>query len=241
MPTFPQGPRKSGVVKPHGVTWTGRLLAWLIWLAVKLCGATIRFTFEDHSGLLAAGPRERPPFIICLWHNRLSLALRLREKALIARGIGRPMAALVSASRDGGLLSRVLERAGVQPVRGSSSRRGAQALLELKHWSEQGYDITITPDGPRGPCQVVQNGVIGLAQVTGLPILPVNYHLDWKWTLKSWDRFQIPIPFSRCRVVVGKSMQLPEDTDDETREFWRKRLEEQMNSILDEPATGTRF
>ena len=66
------------------------------------------------------------------------------------------------------------------PVRGSSSRRGPQALLELTSWAERGYDLAITPDGPRGPRYVVQEGAIGLAQVTGLPIIPASYHLRWK-------------------------------------------------------------
>ena len=84
------------------------------------------------------------------------------------------MAALVSASKDGGFLSGILELFGVQPVRGSSSRRGPQALLELTTWAERGHDLTITPDGPRGPCYQVQDGVMSLAQLTGLPIVPVG-------------------------------------------------------------------
>ena len=84
------------------------------------------------------------------------------------------MAAMVSASKDGGFLASILECFGVQPVRGSSSRRGPQALLELTGWAERGYDLAITPDGPRGPRYVVQEGIIALAQVTGLPIVPAS-------------------------------------------------------------------
>jgi len=73
---------------------------------------------------------------------------------------------MVSASRDGGLLAAVLERFKVQPVRGSSSRRGRQALLELTTWAERRYDLAITPDGPRGPRYVVQDGIISLARLT---------------------------------------------------------------------------
>src|SRR5213075_2734928 len=85
------------------------------------------------------------------------------------------MAALVSASKDGALLSGILEAFGVQPVRGSSSRRGAQALVELTSWAERGYDLAITPDGPRGPRYQVQPGAIALAQLTGRPLVPVSY------------------------------------------------------------------
>ena len=110
----------------------------------------------------------------------------------------------MSASRDGAFLAAILERFGVQPVRGSSSRRGAQALLELTTWAERGYDLAITPDGPRGPRYVVQDGAMSLAQITGLPIVPVSYFLKWKIQLKSWDGFQIPLPFSICEVTAGK-------------------------------------
>src|SRR5436189_6328705 len=114
------------------------------------------------------------------------------------------MAAMVSASKDGAFLAAILERFKVQPVRGSSSRRGRQALPELTTWAERGYDLAITPDGPRGPCYVVQHGVMSLAQVSGLPIIPFSFCADWKLRPKSWDRFQIPLPFSRCEIILEK-------------------------------------
>ena len=80
------------------------------------------------------------------------------------------MAALVSASGDGGLLARVLELFRVQPVRGSSSRRGPQALRELTTWARRGFDLAITPDGPRGPCYVVDEGVIAAARELSLTV-----------------------------------------------------------------------
>jgi lysophospholipid acyltransferase (LPLAT)-like uncharacterized protein len=121
------------------------------------------------------------------------------------------MAAIVSASKDGGFLTAILERFGVQPVRGSSSRRGPQAMRELITWAEQGWDLAITPDGPRGPRYKIQQGVMSLAQLTGRPILPAAYNLAWKITVKSWDRFQIPIPFSRCDAIIGKPVWVPRE------------------------------
>ena len=82
---------------------------------------------------------------------------------------------MVSASKDGAFLTSILECFQVQPVRGSSSRRGPQALLELTTWAERGYDLALTPDGPRGPRYVVQEGVMSLAQLTGLPIIAASY------------------------------------------------------------------
>src|SRR6185437_8937636 len=107
------------------------------------------------------------------------------------RRMGKGMAGLVSASKDGAFLAAILERFKIQPVRGSSSRRGSQALLELTSWAEVGYDLAITPDGPRGPKYTVQPGAMSLAQLTGLPIVPFGFHAHWKIQLKSWDAFQI--------------------------------------------------
>ena len=141
------------------------------------------------------------------------------------------LAVMVSASRDGALLTAVLECFKVQPVRGSTSRRGRQALLELTTWAERGYDLAITPDGPRGPCYQVQEGIMSLAQVTGLPIIPVSYNLKWKIRSKSWDRFQVPIPFSHCEMVFDTPILVPRDASDEQRKKLRQQLEQQLRSI----------
>ena len=141
------------------------------------------------------------------------------------------LAAMVSASKDGGFLAAILERFKVQPVRGSTSRRGPQALLELTTWAKRGYDLAITPDGPRGPCYVVQNGTMSIAQVTGLPILPASYHLSWKIRPRSWDRFQIPLPFSRCEVRLGKPIRIPREASDAEREALRQQLEQTLREM----------
>ena len=96
---------------------------------------------------------------------------------------------------------------------------------------ERGYDIAITPDGPRGPCYAVQDGVLALAQVTGLPVVPVSYHLDRKIQLKSWDRFQIPLPFSPCEISIGKVMHVPRKSSQVKRESLRREFEMEMLAI----------
>jgi lysophospholipid acyltransferase (LPLAT)-like uncharacterized protein len=138
---------------------------------------------------------------------------------------------MVSASKDGAFLAAILERFKVQPVRGSSSRRGPQALLELTTWAERGYDLAITPDGPRGPCYVVQEGIMSLARITGLPILPASYYLSWKYRPKSWDRFQIPLPFARCDIRVAKPIRVPRDVSDAEREKIRLELENTLKEL----------
>jgi lysophospholipid acyltransferase (LPLAT)-like uncharacterized protein len=144
---------------------------------------------------------------------------------------GRQLAAMVSASRDGGMLARILDHFGVQPVRGSSSRRGPQALLELTSWAERGYDLAISPDGPRGPRYIVQDGVIALAQLTGLPVVPVTYCLSWKYCLRSWDRFQVPLPFTRCEWQLGDPIDVPRDVTEPQREALRLRLEHSLHRL----------
>jgi len=227
-PTPAPRKRVSGVVVPNAPTRLQRVAAWLIGTSLKLLAATLRYRVNGKPG-----PIELPPgpLIFALWHNRLALCMKLY------RSYGRPerpngrLAALISASKDGALLAALLENHCVQPVRGSSSRRGAQALVELTSWAERGYDIAVTPDGPRGPCYVMQPGVMTLAQVTGLPILPCSYHLNWKIRLKSWDRFQIPLPFARCDVFTGDLILVPREAKDTDRDRLRQQLQEALMAI----------
>ena len=160
--------------------------------------ATLRWRWRDETNLFENGGKE--PVIFCLWHNRLALSLILFRRYVQARQPQRKMAALVSASRDGGMLARVLELFDVEPVRGSSSRRGSQALRELVSAAERGRDLAITPDGPRGPCYVVQEGIISLAALTGMTIVPASFHLSCKWRLKTWDRFQVELGWPAAEV-----------------------------------------
>jgi lysophospholipid acyltransferase (LPLAT)-like uncharacterized protein len=228
----PPKPPSSGVVVPHKPKWYQRLAARLIFAVTRAISASIRYEWRDTTGLIKDMGRQ--PVIFCIWHNRLALCLEILR--LYVKGVGREtrLAAMVSASKDGGLLARVLELNGVQPARGSTSRRGRQAMLELITWRERGYDLAITPDGPRGPCYVVQDGVISLAQISGLPIVPVSYRLNWKIRLKSWDRFQIPLPFARCQVSLTEPIRVPRDASDEERERLRKEVEDRLNSVTDD-------
>jgi lysophospholipid acyltransferase (LPLAT)-like uncharacterized protein len=221
--------RFAGVVVPKAPRWHQRLGAWLVFTLIRTISATLRYRWYDCSGFYDQ-PRVGAA-IYCVWHNRLALCLEMYYRYARQRTHTPGMAAMVSASRDGAFLTAILECFKVQPVRGSTSRRGPQALLELTSWSERGYDLAITPDGPRGPCYVVQDGILSLAQLTGLPILPVAYHLPWKICAKSWDRFQIPLPFSRCNVHVGKPIRVPRDASDSEREALRLQLERALRDI----------
>lgn len=228
QPVPPAKRRKSGVIVPHSAKWYQRLGAFAVFVSLRVFLATVRCRLRAPSEFFA--PDAPAPVIFCIWHNRLAMSMeaqRIFGKIRPSPGL----AALVSASKDGGLLAAILEKFKVQPVRGSSSRRGPQALLELTTWAERGYDLAITPDGPRGPCYIVQEGVISTAQLTGLPIVPVSFHLNWKIRAKSWDRFQIPLPFARCEITIGKVLRVPRETDATGREELRKQLEAEMRAI----------
>jgi hypothetical protein len=203
--------------------------AWVIFAAIRIVSVTLRYRWNDGSGFFT---KPAPgPAIYCAWHNRLVLSMVAYYNYVKPRTTTCGIAAMVSASKDGGFLSAILECFNVEPVRGSSSRRGPQALLELTTWAERGYDLAITPDGPRGPRYEVQEGAMSLAQVTGLPVVPVSYNLSWKITANSWDRFQIPLPFGRCDLMVGEALRVPREATDAERETLRCELERRLRGI----------
>ena len=218
----PKGHHVSGVVVPNQPSRGQRALAWVVANGMRLLAGTLRYRVNG-----GRGPAELPdePVIFVLWHDHLILCMKVYESFVRPRDTRDHLAALISASKDGALLAAILQAFGVQPVRGSSSRRGAQALLELASWAQRGHDLAVTPDGPRGPRHVVQEGVMALAQVTGLPIVPYSCHLAWKIRVKSWDRFQIPLPFSRCEMTFGDPIRVPREASDAECAQLRERLQ----------------
>lgn len=210
---------------PHTPRWYQRVAAALIFLSERLVTATFRSSWDSKISAI------RGPVIFCLWHNRLASCMHMWRYYHRRYDPDHGLAALISASKDGALLAATLEQFGVQPVRGSSSRRGGQALMELTSTIERGNNVAITPDGPRGPRYQVHLGVIALAQLTGAPIIPVSTNPGRKITFKSWDRFQLPIPFTRCEVVIGQPLHIPREATDEQREGLRQELEQRMMAI----------
>ena len=221
--------RLDKVVVPHSANWRGRLAANIICTTIRCLASTLRYQLDDRIGLTKGAFPENAIFIA--WHNRLALSLSIYDRFMSKRPAGFQLAALVSASRDGGLLAQVLNNFRVQPVRGSTSRRGPQALLELTKWVERGYDLAITPDGPRGPAYTVQKGVIALAQLTSRPIIPVSINLQTKITARSWDRFQIPVPFGRTEVVFAQPILVHREASESEREDLRSELQNRLLAI----------
>jgi lysophospholipid acyltransferase (LPLAT)-like uncharacterized protein len=209
------------LVIPHKPKPLQHLLACAVFLVERFISASLRCRWKDNSGL--ANGTQNGPVIFCLWHNRLASSM------MVHRRYPRKLAALVSASKDGALLAAVLGKFGVAQVRGSSSRRGPQALLELATRGQMGYDLAVTPDGPKGPRYIVQAGVISLAQITGFPIIAVTCNTYRKISLKSWDGFQLPLPFSRCELFLNKPLFVPKEADAARREDLRVELEDSLN------------
>ncbi|MEI8314596.1 MAG: lysophospholipid acyltransferase family protein [Verrucomicrobiota bacterium] len=197
-------------------------------ILILAIGSSLRWRIEDPNRLLM--DRHSKPAIFVMWHNRLFLIPYLFWKYwnILQRG---KVAVMVSASKDGGYLVRVLERFNLICVRGSSSRRGNAALLEITRLVQDGADAGITPDGPRGPKYKVADGVISLAQLTCAPIVPISYVLSHKIELNSWDGFMIPLPFSRATVRVGAPVAVATTADDEEREHKRLELETILKSL----------
>jgi lysophospholipid acyltransferase (LPLAT)-like uncharacterized protein len=225
----PGMPPARRTVVPHEATPRQRVAAVLVVGLLRMLSATVRLRIHNQSGMFEG--RATPPVIFCIWHNRLAMAMRTYHQVARPGNSHDRLACMVSASRDGAFLSAVLRAFKVQPVRGSTSRRGRQALLELARWARRGYDLAITPDGPRGPAYQVQPGIIYLAQVTGLPIVPFSYQLGGKISLKSWDRFQLPAPFTTCDLHADALLRVPREADDAERERLRLELERRMMAI----------
>ena len=218
----------NGVVLPRPLKWHQRFAASFVYALIRVIAFTLRFEWQYHPAVLSAGPRS---FIFAIWHNRLAIAMLMYGDYARRRRQAYQLAALVSASKDGGVVARVLEHFGAEPVRGSSSRRGPQALLELTTWAERGYDLAITPDGPRGPRYVVQDGAVALAQLTGQPVVPCSMHIGWKISMRSWDRFQIPLPFARVVLKFGEPVLVPRDISESSRETLRSELEKRLKAL----------
>ena len=191
------------------------------WIVKALC-ATLRFRIHDPAGFLALPPSVRMTGIF--WHNRLFVIPWFFTHFMRPR----KAAALTSASKDGEILAAFLARFGIGAVRGSSSRRGVAAMIGMKRAAEAGYDIAITPDGPRGPRYRLNPGVLTLAQKAGIQVLPIAVSYSRYWELNSWDAFQIPKPFAVVDVTLLPLEKIPETDSLEAFEIQRVRLEKIM-------------
>jgi lysophospholipid acyltransferase (LPLAT)-like uncharacterized protein len=203
----------------------GRLARWLIafgFRLLQLWGRTLRYEIDDRAGVVGRSVTEN--YIGALWHNRL-LVFPLVLRRFLPERHG---AALISASRDGDLLADAVRRFGYDVVRGSSSRLGASAILQLTQVLASGGDVVITPDGPRGPAYELGPGIIFLAQKSGAAVVPMNLEYSRCWRLGSWDRFIVPRPFAKVRVLINRPHNVKPTTTPEDFEVERLALQDAM-------------
>jgi lysophospholipid acyltransferase (LPLAT)-like uncharacterized protein len=199
---------------PALIRLMGYVVAWL----VRLWISTIRYEYHP------VGPDVDPRredlterYIYAFWHESLLLPAGL---------YGRPdLWALISRHADGELIAQACRHLGFSLVRGSTGRRGVEALLEMVRLAGRGH-LAITPDGPRGPRRQVQPGLIFLAARTGLPIVPGGIAYRRPWRMNSWDRFALPRPWSRAVAVTAPPIRVAPDEDPEAA---RRRVEDALH------------
>ncbi len=191
-----------------------RLVSWL--------GATLRYKTEglEHFDAIAQGGRQP---IMAFWHGRILAATYFFRR----RGI----VVITSENFDGEWIAGIIERFGYGTSRGSTSRGGTKALLQLTRDMAAGKPAGFTVDGPRGPARIAQPGAVWLAKATGNPVLPFHLEADRCWTLRSWDRTQIPKPFATVALVVGEPFDVPKDASDRGIEGARIELETRLCAL----------
>jgi lysophospholipid acyltransferase (LPLAT)-like uncharacterized protein len=200
-------------------------------VAVRALGATLRLT---EVGVDALQPRwaEGRPLIYAVWHGRILMIPWLTARLRRTRG-ARAVRVLASRSRDGELVARWVTRFGLSVVRGSSSRGGAEALRSLAASVRAGQDVAVVPDGPLGPPERVQAGIVVLAAATGAPIVPLAFAARPARRLASWDRFLVPLPFARAAVVFGAAATVSRDVDRETARVHVERALHDVTELAD--------
>lgn len=205
----------------------GTCAGWLM----RLWSLTLRLEIENHSGVADWAGQPRVATIFLLWHNRVLSLPPLWWKVC---GRFRDPVILSSPSKDGAIVEAAMGIYGMKAVRGSSSRRGAAAIIELRHLIREGKDVCVTPDGPKGPRYVFQPGVVKLAESTGAPLIPVNLVCESAWRLKTWDRIVIPMPFSKVRMVFAPAINIPRGLSAEEFEQARQSAENAMLAITED-------
>ena len=193
----------------------------------RLWARTLRLQVEDPNDVVAFVRNQ--PVIFAIWHNRLLMLPRVFDPCFPTR----QSFGLISASRDGDLVSILIERSGYGTIRGSSSRKGVSALRQLVDTLASGNNVLFTPDGPRGPVYEASQGVVFLAQKTGAPVVPIHMEYSSCWRLKSWDRFIVPRPFAKLRAIFGVPVRIAETQTAEEFEAERMRLQNAMMNLVE--------
>jgi lysophospholipid acyltransferase (LPLAT)-like uncharacterized protein len=211
-------PPRSNIIKSSRASMmAGHLAAWVM----KLWSLTLRYEINGTTGMVQ--PEINPkPVIFALWHNRIFTMPPIWK---LTGGKNRSTVVLTSASKDGSTLATAMEFFGIGSIRGSSSRRAVSALIGMKKALQEGKDVCVTPDGPKGPRYRVQPGLLKIAQATGVDIIPIHIRYTSAWRLSSWDRFVIPKPLSKVTIIFDQPIRIQKDLTEEAFEAARTSLE----------------
>ena len=198
------------------------LISGLGYPLISLLGRTLRWRVEGlhhYDAIVASG---RQP-VMAFWHGRiLPATYYFRRRGIVV---------ITSENFDGEWIARIIERFGYGTARGSTTRGGKKALVQLVRAMRAGRPAGFTIDGPRGPARVAQPGAVWLAGATGNPLLPFHLEASKAWTLRSWDRTQIPKPFSTVALVVGEPIAVTADATEDEREVARLDLESKLVAL----------
>ena len=197
----------------------------LVWFFITLICFTLRkkVVLEDADGK----PMGSFQCIIALWHNRVFVPCYVYRYVIKGKKV--QMSMLTSASKDGALLATVAKDYGMRAVRGSSRRRGVAGFMDMLRELKDGCSMCITPDGPKGPIYKCHPGVIKLASVSGLPIVPARISYSSYWRIrKAWDGFVIPKPFSRVVVHLAKCIEVPAELTPEQQQEYCEKLNQAL-------------
>ncbi len=210
--------------------WNLTLIAvpWMASRLLRAVAATLRradIGREHVDACLAKGERA----IVAVWHGRLLMMPFVYP--------GRSATLLISQHRDGEYLTRAAQWLGFSVVRGSATRGGVLAFKQLIQALRDGRHVAITPDGPKGPRHRVKSGVIDLARLTGMPILPVAFGAWPRTLMRSWDQFLIPHPFARGVYVWGEPLYVPADADKVAMEKFQTLLADRLDALVAEADT----
>jgi lysophospholipid acyltransferase (LPLAT)-like uncharacterized protein len=199
-----------------------RAASLAFYLLIKLVGWTARFEIEGWEHLEALVREKRVPIHVA-WHECIYLGVYFwRQRGIVY---------MTSRSFDGEYIARFLQRFGFGAVRGSSSRGGARALIEMARLVRMRIQVGFTVDGPRGPRHIAKPGAVLLAKKTRQPILPFQVTASHCLRISSWDRMQIPLPFTRALVSVAPPIHVPHDADEATIAAKRDELQQALDEI----------
>jgi lysophospholipid acyltransferase (LPLAT)-like uncharacterized protein len=199
-----------------------RLISAIGYPVVAALGSTLRWRADGLEHLRAVEQSGRPP-IMAFWHGRiLPATVYFRRRGIVV---------ITSENFDGEWIAGIIEKFGYGTARGSTSRGAVKALVKLTRDMAAGRPAAFTLDGPRGPANVAQPGAAWLAKVTGNPVLPFHIETDRHWTLRSWDRTQIPRPFAVAALAIGEPLHVPADADSRALDDASRALEERLAAL----------